>query len=146
VQYANPELLKQLAAPTQDEKDEDLDGMILDSCFQERTTTIGRGIQWVMVDRVELTAGQVIDRLTGMQNPARQRAAKLWETQQARRMTTVLTRFSDKNKGQRNGYTIKRRKLKDEHYVYILEKTFPTSNNGDTPKTGGLAGLVSRME
>jgi hypothetical protein len=100
-----------------------------------------------MANRVELTAGQVIDRLTGMQNPARQRAAKLWETQQPRRMTGVLTRFSEKNNGQRNGYTIKGHKVKDEHYVYILEKTFPSSSNGSAPlSAGGLAGLKDRLQ
>jgi hypothetical protein len=34
VQYTNPELLKQLAAPTQEEIEANLDGMILDACFQ----------------------------------------------------------------------------------------------------------------
>jgi hypothetical protein len=145
VQYTNPELLKQLAAPTQEEVEANLDGMILDSCFQERTTMINRGIQWVMVDRVELTAGQILDRLTGAQNPARIRAAKLWETQNATRMGNVLSRFHD-NGGQRNGYTIKRHTTKKDHSVYILEKTLPASNGQHTTKpTQTLVGMLARQ-
>jgi hypothetical protein len=143
--------LKQLAAPSQKERDEDLDGMILDSCFQKQTMTVGRGIQWVLIDRNELTAGQVVDRLTGAQNPARARAARLWETQNARRMTVTLTRFCEENSGQRNGYTIERRELKKDHHVYILEKSNPLPKNRPAPTNGeseshsSLANLLSRI-
>jgi hypothetical protein len=98
-----------------------------------------------MVDRVELSAGQILDRLTGAQNPARMRAAKLWETQNATRMGNVLSRFHEKG-GQRNGYTIKRHTVKREHNVYILEKTHPASN-GQRPvePTNMVETLASKL-
>ena len=136
VQYTNPDLLKQLAAPSQKEKDEDLDGMIVDSCFEHRSQLQGRGIEWIVVDRIELQAGQIIDRLIGLRNPARERAKQMYEIQSPRRMTTWLSRLCEENDGQRNGYTIERREYKKGHYTYILIKT-PTSsisNNGDEPE------------
>jgi len=148
VQYTNPDLSKKLSAPSQAEIDEDLDGMILDSCFEHRTMTVGGKADWILVNRVEMTAGQVIDRLTGARNPARDRAKKIYETQQARRMTTLLTRFCNENNGQRNGYSIQRRKLKKDHHAFILERTL-ASNNGSAPSpsisSAGLASLASRM-
>ena len=145
VQYSNPDLSKKLAAPSQAEIDEDLDGMILDSCFEHRTQTVDGKADWRLVNRIEMTAGQIIDRLTGARNPARDRAKKIYETQQARRMTILLTRFCNENSGQRNGYSIQRRKVKKDHYTFILERTL--ASNGDAPSisSAGLASLASRV-
>jgi hypothetical protein len=150
VQYINPELLRQLSAPTQEEIDADLDSMIYDSCFQERTMMIGRGIQWVLVNRIELSASQIVDRLTGAQNPARERAKLFYETQNAKRMSELLGR-SCKDGGQRNRYSIARRETKPGHNVYVLIKSMPknvhnNSEDGEEPSNAAtsLAEMVQR--
>jgi hypothetical protein len=68
VRYTNPELHQRLIAPTQEQKDAELDGMIVDACFVEQTSNVHRVIHWQEVKRVELTAGQVIDRSICDQN------------------------------------------------------------------------------
>jgi hypothetical protein len=148
MQYANPGLLKKLSAPTEDETDADLDGMILDTCFEHRTQIVGRGIEWIMTNPIELQAGQVVDRLIGARNPARERAKRISETQSPRKMATTLQRFCDNNNGQRPGYTIQRRKEKDEHYVYIFDRIAVPASNGSTPPLSNtsLASLASKFK
>ena len=68
VQYYNPELSQQLAAPTQEELDNELDVMIRNCCFVQQVTSVNQGLQWRDVNRVELTAGEIIDRLTRQQS------------------------------------------------------------------------------
>jgi hypothetical protein len=133
VQYTNPDLQPKLAAPTQKERDADLEEMILGCCFEKQAKVANtQRMDWFPADNIELTSSEVNDRLLSLRNPGRTRAMKMLETRSTRKMTTWLTRLSSERKGQRNGFHLKRNTPKDEHVSFIFNRGFRPSNNGDT--------------